>query len=62
MGKVATAPKVIISGAITDDGMDWAVFCYLCEQVVSERSKDSTTLLKPQDIHKALHRRANDEV
>jgi hypothetical protein len=42
--------------------MEWAVFCYLCGEVVSERSTDAEVLRTPLAIHKALHERANDEV
>lgn len=55
-------PKVIISGGIGEAGMEWAVFCYLCGEVVSERSTDAEVLRTPLSIHKALHERANDEV
>jgi hypothetical protein len=62
LGEVVKNPRVIISGAITDDGMDWAVFCYLCGVLVSNYSKDAEDLRTPLNIHKALHEKANDEV
>jgi hypothetical protein len=55
-------PKVIISGGVYDAGVNWSVFCYLCEHIVSETVRDPKELDRPLNIHRALHVKAGDKI
>ena len=55
-------PRVIISGGIYDAGVNWTVFCYLCEHIVSETVRDPRDLDRPLKIHRDLHVKAKDEI